>query len=124
MDVTDALDRIGLIHEQLAKAEVYRGYHPVAVGLSGLGGLAAAALQPWQVAPCIAAAFGRSWIAAGMRRGLGVVGATLLRHLAPEDESARRRTRTVVGQFLPCFVAVGAVPAALGPPGLVELGAP
>ena len=46
VDVTRALEQIAEIHQQIAKGEVYRGYRPLPVALSGLIGIVAAALQP------------------------------------------------------------------------------
>jgi hypothetical protein len=124
MNVSDALERIGAIHEQLAKSEVYRGYHPVAVGLSGLGGLVAASLQPWFLEPDDPVLFLRYWLIVGVLCGLIAGAATLYRYLTAEDEFARRRTRTVVGQFLPCLAGGAAVTAALARPELAAVGVP
>ena len=49
MRVSDALGQIAAIHQQLAKGEVYRGFHPLGVALAGLVGFAAGAAQPWLV---------------------------------------------------------------------------
>lgn len=124
MDLSDALHRIGAIHEQLAKTEVYRGYHPAAVALSGLLGLAAAGVQPWLVAADDPASFLRYWLAVGAVCGMTAAGATVLRYYTAEDEFSRRRTRTVVGQFLPCLVAGGILTLALSRSGAAEFGVP
>jgi hypothetical protein len=111
--VSDALGQIALIHDHLARAEVYRGFHPFGVALSGLVGLAAAAAQPWLVAPDDAAAFVRYWlVVAAVGAGVGISRA-LDAYLRREDEFARRRTRRVIGQFLPCVAAGLTVTVAL-----------
>ena len=46
MDVSRALTQIAEIHQQMAKAEVYRGYRSVPVAASGVIGIVAAAVQP------------------------------------------------------------------------------
>jgi hypothetical protein len=105
MRVTDALDQISAIHEQLAKAEVYRGYHAAGVALSGLVGLLAALTQPWLVAAEDPAGFVRFWLAVAVVGAALGGGATAHAYLFRDDAFARRRTRRVFGQFLPCAVA-------------------
>ena len=110
MDVSRALDQIAEIHQQIAKAEIYRGYRSLPVAASGLIGIGAAALQPRAIVeePLRFLAY---WMA--VAAGAACVGASeiIFNHLVCEDESGRRRTRQVVGQFLPA-VAAG---AAIGP---------
>jgi hypothetical protein len=114
MRVNEAIGQIAEIHDHLARAEQYRGFHPLAVAGSGLVGLAAAVVQPWLVPADDPAAFVRFWlVVAAVGGGVGVSRAVdaYLRH---EDEFARRRTRRVVGQFLPCVAAGLGVTLALG----------
>jgi hypothetical protein len=103
--VNDALGQIAQIHDHLARAEVYRGFHPLGVALSGAVGLAAAVLQPWIVATDDPAAFVRFWLVVATVGGGVGIGPALDAYLRREDEFARRRTRRVVGQFLPCVAA-------------------
>ena len=109
MDVTRALAEIAEIHRQIAKSEVYRGYRPIPIAASGSVGVLAAWLQPphlgtadpvgfvvyWMVIAACAAAIGASEIASN--------------YLLHEDATGRRRTRQVVGQFLPSVAAGGIV---------------
>src|SRR6184192_59497 len=105
MRVNDALGQIAQIHDHLARAEVYRGFHPLGVALSGATGLLAAALQPALVAADDADGFVRFWlVVAALAGGVGVSPA-LDAYRRREDEFARRKTRRVLGQFLPCMVA-------------------
>ena len=46
MELRDALTQISEIREQMARAEVFRGYRSVTVGFSGVVAFVAAALQP------------------------------------------------------------------------------
>lgn len=105
MNVLRALDQIAEIHEQLAKGEVYRGYRPIPVACSGVGGIVAAAAQPrglgwsdpigfviyWTVIAAVCAVIASSEIAHN--------------YLVRESVSERRRTRRVLGQFLPALAA-------------------
>jgi hypothetical protein len=116
MDVSDALDRIGVIHSHLAKAEEYRGYRPAALAASGVLGLLAGLAQPWLSAADDPSAFLRFWIAAGLTCATVAGSATVIAYLRQEDEFARRRTHTVLRQFLPCLLAGVAVTAALARP--------
>jgi hypothetical protein len=116
MDVTDALERIGAIHSHLAKGEEYRGYRPAALASSGALGLVAALAQPWLIAADDPSAFLRYWITVGLACAALAGSATAIGYLRQEDEFARRRTRTVIRQFLPCLLAGIAVTAALARP--------
>ena len=123
MDLARALDRIEEIHAQVAKGEVFRGYRPVPVALAGAIGLLAAWLQPRLVPEGDAARFLAFWLtvaAAGFAVNAGVVGVGYVRS---RDPFARRHTRQVVGQFVPCLLAGAVVSLALpaAEPGLVRL---
>src|SRR5438067_8902261 len=122
MRVSDALGQIAHIHEQLAKAEVYRGFHPQCVAASGLLGLAAAAVQPWMIADD-STAFVRFWLVVAAACGAAGVSATVQAYFGRDDEFARRRTRRVAGQFAPCVAAGVAVTVLLprGGPDAVAL---
>lgn len=104
MRVTDALGQIANIHDHLARAEEYRGFHPFAVAASGLVGLIAAAVQPWLVADD-PVTFVRFWLVVAAVGGAIGISPAVDAYFRREDEFARRRTRRVVGQFMPCVVA-------------------
>jgi hypothetical protein len=113
MEVRDALDQLDRIHDQLTKGEVYRGFRVPAVALVGAVGLLAAAAQGWVVPGGDPLAFVWYWsaiAAAGVFTGFG---AAVRSYLYREAEFERRRTRRVMGQFLPCVLAGGLLTAAL-----------
>jgi hypothetical protein len=101
MDIPRALAQIEAIHEQLAKGEVYRGYRSLPLAASGLIGLLAAWLQPHGLGERDPIGFVVYWT--GVAAGAACVGASeiLFNYAVHEDRAARRRTRQVVGQFLP-----------------------
>lgn len=109
MRFSEALSQISEIHEHLAKGEVYRGFRSWPVALSGLCGLAAAALQDRLLPadePVVILVY---WLAVA---AIGaVVGGceTAYNYLFRDDAFARRRTRKVVGQFVPCLAAGAAI---------------
>lgn len=113
MNLDDALDQLDAIHAHLARSETYRGYRPAGLALSGVVGLAAALAQPWAVPADEPLVFVRYWllVAAGCAALAG--GGTVVGYFTREDEFARRRTRTVLGQFLPCLAVGGALTLAL-----------
>lgn len=114
MEVRDALSQLDRIHDQLTKGEVYRGFRVPAVALIGLMGLLAAAGQRWVVDGADARAFVLYWAAVGGVGALLGFGAATRSYLFREDDFERRRTRRVMGQFLPCVLAGGLLTVALG----------
>ena len=94
--VTGTFQQFGGYHllEKIATggmAEVYRGFHPLGVALSGAVGLLAAALQPWLVGDD-PTGFVRYWLlVAAVAGGVGFTPA-LDAYLRREDAFARRRT--------------------------------
>jgi hypothetical protein len=113
MEVRDALDQLDHIHEQLTKGEVYRGFRVPAVALVGCLGLLAAVGQGWLVSPGDATAFVWYWSAIGAVGALVGFGAAIRSYLFREDDFERRRTRRVMGQFLPCVLGGGLLTLAL-----------
>jgi hypothetical protein len=113
MEVRDALDRLDRIHDQLTKGEVYRGFRVPAVALVGCVGLLAAAAQARVVPPGEPGAFAWYWSAIGAAGALVGFGAAVRSYLFREDDFERRRTRRVMGQFLPSVLAGGLLTLAL-----------
>ncbi|MGH8639707.1 MAG: hypothetical protein ACREUZ_21460 [Burkholderiales bacterium] len=111
MEYGRALSQIAEIHQQLAKGEIYRGYRSIPVAASGLVGAAAAALQP---APMSAdpAAFLRYWVAiAALAGSVGLI-EVAYNYVVHDDASGRRRTRQVLGQFLPATLGAATISVA------------
>ena len=113
MEVRDALDRLDRIHEQLTRGEVYRGFRVPAVVLVGCLGLLAAAGQAWVVPPGEPLAFVYYWSVIGTVGAFIGFGAAVRSYLFREDDYERRRTRRVMGQFLPCVLAGALLTVAL-----------
>jgi hypothetical protein len=109
MEFTEALSQIAEIHDHLVKGEVFRGFRSAPIALSGACGLLAAALQGQVVSASDPLGAVVYW--AGAALVAGAVGASELafNYVFREDPFARRRTRRVVGQFLPCLAAGTAV---------------
>lgn len=109
MDVSRALSQIAEIHQQIAKGEVYRGYRSLPVAASGVIGILAAVLQPWAVGSGDPVGFVIywSWVAAVAC----VVGTSEIayNYAARENEADRRRTRQVIGQFLPSVLGAAII---------------
>ena len=104
MDLSRALGQLADIHQQLAKGEIYRGYRSVPIAASGLIGVAAAWAQPPGLGITDPIGFVEYWGAIAVCAAL--VGASEIIYNYVRDERAeRRRTRQVVGQFLPSLTA-------------------
>ena len=100
MDFPRALTQIAEIHEQIAKGEIYRGYRSLPIAASGIVGVGAALLQPaTSVADPIA--FVWYWTLVAAVAALVGISEIVYNYVFHEQASGRRRTRMVLGQFLP-----------------------
>lgn len=118
-----ALEQIAEIHEHLAKTEVFRGWRSLPVASSAVVGLAAAAWQSATTKPLDAWSFTIFWLAVGIV-ALVIGCSEIVWHYATRaTPGERRRSRQVVGQFLPALVAGAlATPAVIqASPSLVTL---
>jgi len=111
VDVTRALEQIAEIHQQIAKGEVYRGYRPLPVALSGLIGIVAAALQPSRLGTTDPLGFVMFWSIVATCAALVGSSEILHTYVVHDEAGSRRRTRKVVGQLLPSLVGGAAITA-------------
>ncbi|MGI8905743.1 MAG: hypothetical protein ACR2IE_04545 [Candidatus Sumerlaeaceae bacterium] len=110
-ELQDALERLNIIHDQVARGELYRGYRSWSVGASGVCSLLAAALQPTTVdSP---SRFVLYWCVVAALCGMIAASEIVLNYLLHENPHNRRISRRVVGQFVPCLAAGAAVTLAL-----------
>lgn len=112
LELQEALERLSVIHDQVAKSEIYRGYRSWSIGASGLFCLAAAALQPDALIET-PIGFLTYWAATGLFCGLVAASEIVVNYFARGDAHHRRTTRRVVGQLIPALVAGAAVSLAL-----------
>jgi hypothetical protein len=109
-DLSKALDQISEIHDHLSKSEVYRGWRPVPVAASALIGIGAAWYQAALAKPIEPVAFVVFWLVVAVM-ALVIGCAEIVWHYARHATTAdRRRSRLVLGQFLPALLA-GAIGA-------------
>ena len=111
MDIPRALAQIEQIHEQLAKGEVYRGYRSLPLAASGVIGIVAAWFQPRAVPEHDPVGFVVYWVAIAVVAGFLGVSEIVYNYVVHDDARARRRTRLVVGQFLPSLLGGAIVTA-------------
>ena len=112
-DVGRALEQIADIHQHLAKGEIYRGWRSLPVASSGLVGVVAAAWQSASVRPVDPWNFTVFWLAVGTLSLLVGCSEIGWHYVARATATERRRSRQVIGQFLPALVAGAFVTAAL-----------
>ena len=105
MDFPQALTQIEEIHQQIAKGEIYRGYRWAPVAASGLVGIAAAFVQGTAQSSSTPDAFIQYWTLVAAIAALVGISEIAYNYVVHDDASARRRTRKVVGQFLPAVAA-------------------
>ena len=109
MEIERALSQISEIHEHLARGEVCRDWRAGPIALTGLLALGAAAVQSRLLGgPAAPAAFVAYWCVVAALAALIGGGGIAGQYRRETRPFARRRTRTVLGQFLPC-VAAGAI---------------
>jgi hypothetical protein len=105
MDLSRALGQLADIHQQIAKSEIYRGYRSLPIAASGLIGLAAA----WAQTPALGASdpigFVLYWVTIAGCAGFVGASEIIYNYVVHDDRIVRRRTRQVVGQFLPSLLA-------------------
>ena len=105
MEFARALAEIAEIHQQIAKGEIYRGYRSLPIAASGLIGLAAAWLQTPGLGARDPVAFVLYWTSVALLAGFVGVSEIVYNYLVRDRPSERRRTRQVVGQFVPSVLA-------------------
>lgn len=113
MNVERALDQVSEIHARLQKSQVYRGFHSYPVALSGASAVAAAGAQGplgWLATPREYVLY---WVAVAAANVAMIGGVMVWRYWRLESPAEQRRTRLVVGQFVPALGAGVVVTAAL-----------
>ncbi|MDB5297839.1 MAG: hypothetical protein JWO31_3822, partial [Phycisphaerales bacterium] len=106
MDLRDALAQIAEIRQQMARAQVFRGYRAVTTAFSALVAVAAAAVQRrcWPTDNDANAVLWLWLVAAGV--SLAVVGSEMaVRYRRSGSPLQREMTLLAVEQFVPCLVA-------------------
>ena len=111
-----ALEQIAEIHEHLAKTEVFRGWRSLPVASSAVVGLAAAAWQSATGKPLDPWSFTVFWLAVGVVALIIGCSEIVWHYVTRSTAAERRRSRQVVGQFLPALVA-----GALVTPAVIQL---
>ena len=109
MDLSRALGQLADIHQQLAKGEIYRGYRSLPIAASGVIGFLAAWLQDPAVAAADPLRFVLYWTVIAACAGFVGASEIIYNYVVHDDHITRRRTRQVVGQFLPSLLAGAAI---------------
>jgi hypothetical protein len=109
MDLSRALGQLADIHQQIAKGELYRGYRSLPIAASGAIGLGAA----WTQAPALGASdplgFVLYWTIVAACAAFVGASEIIYNYVVHDDRATRRRTRQVVGQFLPSVLAAAII---------------
>ena len=114
MEIDKALEKIDQIYGHLAKGEVYRGYRPLPVALTGAVAIIGSLAQAWFLPDLTPIGFVVFWVAIAVA-SVGLVTAALLkRHVATPSVVHRRATWRVVCQLLPALTAGAAVTLLFG----------
>lgn len=110
MELHDALTQISEIRQQMARTQVFRGYHSVPIAFSGLLALAAAAVQPlWVPQPAESlAAYLALWVSVAVVSSLAAGVEMWIHCQRSRSPLTREITWLAVEQFIPA-VAAGAL---------------
>jgi hypothetical protein len=115
MDLDEAIGRISDIRVQLARTETFRGFRSLTTGLTGLFGIAAAAIQANTIAQPVEriADYLNLWVGVALLNLLVVGSELAYRWLTTDSPLKRRLTIETIRQFSPCLLAGGAVTAVI-----------
>jgi hypothetical protein len=113
MEVQKALHQISEIHGHLARTDVYRGYRAIPVALSGVLGLAAAAMQTRIIGDGSPRSYVIYWVVTAAFASTAAGGGIVWSYVLEKSPLARGRTLTAVGQLLPSFFAGAGVTLAV-----------
>lgn len=105
MEIDKALEQLEEIHNHVHRSEVYRGYRSLWTVAIGLVALAAAYLQPRFVDPNRPLSFVHFWVAVAVLNFFLPLSQIIFHYLGHETTLERKKTRSAVGQFLPCLFA-------------------
>lgn len=113
MQLDDALGRISEIRAQLAHTETFRGLRSLTVGLSGVLGLIAAALQPQYVPQPEVVVFSyiRLWVCVAIVNVITVGIEFAYRRSVLNSPLKKRLMVLSIQQFAPCLIAGAALTA-------------
>jgi hypothetical protein len=104
MDPREAMSRIELIREQLARAETYRAFRAASTGLTGvLAFLAAAVQSAWQLNG--ASEFLQLWVIVAAVGMIIIATEMTLRYRATDSVLARDALLLAARQFVPCVIS-------------------
>jgi hypothetical protein len=109
MELRDALTQISEIRQQMARAEVFRGYRALPVAFSGLLALMAAVFQGVMLPdpPQQMTAYLVLWIGTAVVSAVAAGGEMVIRSRAARSSLRREITWLAVEQFVPCLAAGG-----------------
>src|SRR5688500_6123656 len=108
MELHDAQTQIAEIRQQMARAEVFRGYRSLTTAFSGCLAVAASAAHAWWL-PADWYAFVVLWASVATISLVVVAAEMIYRTRVSESELQRDMTMLAVQQFTPALVAGGLV---------------
>lgn len=111
MELREALSQITEIRQQMARAEVFRGYRAMPAAFSGVVAAAAATVQALAITDPQQqlGAYLSLWIGAAVISGASAVMEMLARARDAGSSLTRAQTALAVEQFLPCLALGGLV---------------
>lgn len=109
MRLDDALSRIGEIHAQIVRGELFRGYRALPTAITGFVALSAAGVQDRFLPALEPAEFVRFWVVIAVLCALLIAADFAVQFYARAETLKVRRTATVVAQFAPATFAAGAL---------------
>jgi len=115
MNLNDALEQIQVIHGQMARGEVFRGYRSWTTGFSGVMALATAILQAVLLPDAASAGkwYVALWVAAAVVSLLAVGAEMVLRVRRTGSRLQESLTMLALEQFMPALVGGGLLTVAI-----------
>ncbi len=113
VEIDRALEQIDEIYGHLERTEVYRGYRPVPVAISGVIAVVAGVLQPHVVGTGASLAYVGYWSTVAAVCAALIIGEIVFECVTSRSAVFRRTTLRVLCQFLPSLAAGAVVTLAL-----------
>lgn len=105
IDINEAINNISEIHHQLSRTNIYKGYKPVVVVISGIIGMLASIIQPFFIKNFLSISFVFYWVIVAAINLVLCSLMILYQYFFKEDIHEKQKTLCIMTQFIPMIIA-------------------